>query len=325
MYKLLLSLIAGLLVSVGQPTTARSFDFFELPQFTSATHFRWTDGEWIQTARTLPFYSNQKLDSAHTETYDAGIYTLSRREIHTYVDHYLHYCETYKLFSDQWEIAGLDSFLIYTNDTTDWTFEQHAHIYEHGERVGTQRITTTYDSWLVHILSKLEERIDPGPTRDEVLWTYEYMPLSALLSAIVKQVWNGSEWTDGTREVWSYSKDTWDGVLTEITLQVFQNGEWHNVEKTVFEGIAAPASVSPFTEEQPAVMYPNPATNEFYLNSTSPQTLTIFDIHGREVKRLTSLSDETAIDVHDLSQGQYVVTVNREGSQQRVEKLTIQR
>ena len=65
-------------------------------------------------------------------------------------------------------------------------------------------------------------------------------------------------------------------------------------------------------------MYPNPATNVFYLNTNESTEVKVYDTAGRVVKETTY--SNTGVSVADLTAGIYIVemTTNKGRSVQRL-------
>jgi|GEM_PF-651381 len=65
-------------------------------------------------------------------------------------------------------------------------------------------------------------------------------------------------------------------------------------------------------------VYPNPATSNAQMMIEIPQTMiganaTIFDMNGNQIRTLTIEDSKTSIDTNGLSEGQYVVAVDKAG------------
>jgi hypothetical protein len=77
-------------------------------------------------------------------------------------------------------------------------------------------------------------------------------------------------------------------------------------------------------------LYPNPAQDEFRLQTASPIgygiTVNIHDMFGKRLSSmpLSELSDEAAFDVRAFAAGTYIVEVTSEMGQRKVFRLVVQ-
>lgn len=70
-----------------------------------------------------------------------------------------------------------------------------------------------------------------------------------------------------------------------------------------------PSSVKGIQTNASLSIYPNPATHRFNLklNSNLKGSLIIYDVYGKEIKRISNVGDEQVIDVSELANGTYLL------------------
>jgi hypothetical protein len=121
-------------------------------------------------------------------------------------------------------------------------------------------------------------------------------------------------------------------VINDITVEaVFtipanaSPGTWHvNVDDLVLENAFSVILVSGIIASVPEQLsvYPNPASERFYVNDVSGSEISLYSLTGERITSLIGSSDKEAVDVSNLPDGLYVVKVkNNDG--ERIAKLLV--
>jgi hypothetical protein len=65
-------------------------------------------------------------------------------------------------------------------------------------------------------------------------------------------------------------------------------------------------------------MYPNPTSTELTVEHASGAEVVVYDVVGREVKRVQIMRERETIDVSGLVSGVYVVQINKDGEKRNL-------
>jgi hypothetical protein len=138
-----------------------------------------------------------------------------------------------------------------------------------------------------------------------------------------------------TFERYFYQNGT-DGVFTAFIKVIGGDHEWYytpqndidytnEIYKFFTNTMDFPSNVEN-TVETGLNIYPNPATNSFtiYVENAKNTDLCLIDITGKIVRHQVLTSNESNIDISDLSEGLYVVRINENGKTSE-QKLNITR
>ena len=93
------------------------------------------------------------------------------------------------------------------------------------------------------------------------------------------------------------------------------------------DGLISNNKVLPSTEYLELTLFPNPTTNNIYLNSKNPQpyNVSLYDIHGNQVMQLFKVElDKYELDVSNLVSGYYVIKLEK-GNSSKSFKVLINR
>ncbi|MBC7696247.1 MAG: T9SS type A sorting domain-containing protein [Burkholderiales bacterium] len=117
---------------------------------------------------------------------------------------------------------------------------------------------------------------------------------------------------DDWREVKNYTKFKISSKTGFFTVDTFKLGEYvfANGHSNILTGV----SDSKKNKDVQMVLYPNPATSILNINIdhyklSSSAVIEIYDMQGKMVKHINTVSSENVISISDLSKGQYIINL----------------
>ena len=118
------------------------------------------------------------------------------------------------------------------------------------------------------------------------------------------------------------------GTIIPSVAEIYFDSNPAIVTNTYNTEFVATLGIANFTSNN-LMLFPNPASNSVQINlqntSETIDTILINDVLGKNIKTLTNVSsNQNIIDVADLSQGVYLVTITTENNLKLVKKLVIE-
>jgi hypothetical protein len=244
---------------------------------------------------------------------------------------------------EQWQNGGWQNSakIVYSYDTNNNVTNYLYQLWISGSWIDFAQGIFTYNSNGL-LEGVLGQYLDNGNWTTSSRNSYAYSSSDVLLT-LVTEIWSNGAWQNSSIQTYSYDANnnlaslltqTWDsasaswinpqqsnytnnedGTPNQVILQVWniQSSSWFNVQRTTYTYPDINSNVLNFSSEDSITIYPNPSSDFIHVNLnllSLNQPFFISDYMGRKLKSGILSTGISAIDIHDLPAGIYLLNVD---------------